>query len=77
MKKSWMSIFMAAAVLSVLADFLLRGGEADGAFWWSHLWGFFTLFGFLGCVAIIVISKMLGHYWLKREESYYNNEYDH
>jgi hypothetical protein len=33
--------------------------------------GFYALFGFIACVAIILISKLLG-YWLKRPEDYYD-----
>ena len=33
--------------------------------------GFYALFGFISCVVIIVISKLLG-YLLKRKEDYYD-----
>ncbi len=33
--------------------------------------GFYALFGFLSCVAIIVVSKLLG-YVLKQREDYYD-----
>jgi hypothetical protein len=46
-------------------------GAQDGEFWWSHLYGFFSLFGFIGCLAIIVFAKLVLGPWLQREENYY------
>jgi hypothetical protein len=33
-------------------------------------WG--SLYGLAACVAIIVVSKLLGHLWLSRPENYYD-----
>ena len=66
-------IFLAFSI-SVLADFLFFGGEGEGHFWQFHFYGFCALFGFLGCIAIIVISKFLGGVWLQREEDYYERK---
>ena len=44
---------------------------------WHGFIGFDIFFGFLGCVAIIVISKFLGSAFIQRKENYYveeNNE---
>ena len=55
-------------------------GETDGA---SHGFststyhiaenvpGFWTLFGFLGCVVLVVVSKSYGHFWVSKREDYY------
>lgn len=40
---------------------------------WSHIPGFFSLFGFLGCVLLIVVVKWLGRHWLERKEDYYDD----
>lgn len=34
--------------------------------------GFWTLFGFLGCVAIILLSKWFGHAGVMTREDYYD-----
>lgn len=34
-------------------------------------WG--SLYGFLSCVAIIVVSKVIGKAWLMRSEDYYES----
>lgn len=40
-------------------------------FLWDKMPALHSLFGFIGCVLIIVVSKALGHYWLMKEEDYY------
>ena len=34
-------------------------------------WG--SLYGFISCVAIIVVSKLIGKVWLMRREDYYDS----
>lgn len=66
---------VAAALLagSVVADFLVpKEGPAS---WWSHR-GFFAWFGLAGCVAIVLLSKLLGRWGLQRGEDYYDAEQD-
>ena len=76
MKRTWIMVFIVALILSFVADLLLKGGHGHGEFPWSHILGFFALFGFVGCVALIVISKLIGHYWLQRKEDYYDRDDD-
>ena len=40
-------------------------------FWWEEIPVFSAIYGFVGCVVIIVASKALGHHWLQKEEDYY------
>ncbi len=40
-------------------------------FWWEEIPAFGAIYGFVGCVIIIVVSKALGHHWLQKEEDYY------
>lgn len=56
---------------SVVADFLGPSKEV------SHVWdykAFFALYGFLGSVVIIYVSRWVGDYWLQRFEDYYEGE---
>ena len=55
-------------------DLWFLGEQGHSAFPWSHVAGFFAVFGFIGCVAIIILSKLLGRFWLQREEDYYRDE---
>jgi hypothetical protein len=41
----------------------------------KHIWdvkAFFVVYGFVGCVVIIFVSKWLGRFWLQRGEDYYD-----
>jgi len=38
---------------------------------WEHLWGFYSIFGFVACVALVLIAKELRKV-LMRPEDYYD-----
>ena len=38
---------------------------------WEHVWGFYGIFGFVACVALVLIAKQLRKV-LKRSEDYYD-----
>lgn len=55
--------------LLVLPDFFVH---KHVLFFPFEAWpGFYAVFGFVSCVAIILVSKLLG-FWLKRKEDYYD-----
>ena len=76
MKRVWLIVFVVALAGSLGVDFWLRSGPEHGAFWWSHIPAFFALFGFIACLVIVAISKLLGRYWLQRKEGYYDSHDD-
>lgn len=76
MKRVWITAFAASLILSALVDFLSQNGEEHGGLLGFHMLGLFALFGFIACVAIVVISKLIGHYWLQRKEDYYDRKND-
>ena len=57
-------------VLLVAADFIIPRHEIH--FFGDKVPGFWSLFGFISCALIIVVSKWLGHHWLMRGEDYYD-----
>jgi len=70
-KRPWQILLGAALVASVAANFLLPLKEP------KHLWeipAFFAVYGFLGCVALILIAKSLGKRLLQRPLHYYDEE---
>jgi len=75
-KRVWVLIFVSMLIIFVLLDFLLVLGHIHIELPWSHIAGFFSLFGFIGCLAIVAVAKLLGHYWLQRKEDYYNKRGD-
>jgi hypothetical protein len=42
-------------------------------FWWEKIPAFDAIFGFLGCILIVLGSKALGHHWLQKGEGYYSD----
>ena len=57
-------------VLLIVADFIIPRHEIH--FFGDKVPGFWSLFGFISCALIIVVSKWLGHHWLVRDEDYYD-----
>ena len=57
-------------VLLIVADFIIPRHEIH--FFGDRIPGFWSLFGFISCALIIVVSKWLGHHWLMRDEDYYD-----
>ena len=76
MKRIWLIVFVALLILSFIVDLLLNSGQGHDEFPWSRILGFFAIFGLISCIAIILISKFLGHYWLQRREDYYDRDDD-
>ena len=65
-------MFYGGLVLSILAGFFVRSYLHPHLFFsWQSLPIFAALYGFVGCVVIILGSKALGHFWLMKKEDYY------
>jgi hypothetical protein len=68
--KGLLAIF-AAFVIAGLAEGVFLDAHDDSGFPWSHIYGFFAFYGFLGSLAIIVVAKYVLAPWLQRPEDYY------
>jgi hypothetical protein len=66
----WTLLGIAAAV-SLAAGFALPHDPAHDA-WWDRIPAFFALYGFIGCLLIIVFAKSLGKLFLRKREDYYD-----
>jgi len=75
-KRKWLVVSLTVLIIFVLLDLFLVNEPGHKVFPWSHLAGFFSLFGFFGCLAIIVVAKLLGRYWLQRGEDHYDKNDD-
>ena len=75
MKRMWIVVFITLFIISVIIDVLRHNnGDQGGGLLGSHMPGIFALFGFIGCVGVIAVSKLIGHYWLQRKEDYYDRK---
>ncbi|MBS3943883.1 MAG: hypothetical protein KGZ42_00160 [Melioribacter sp.] len=58
-------------LISILADFVFLA-DYPNKHWWSYIPAFYIIWGFIGCVGIIYISKWLGKIFLQKKEDYYD-----
>jgi uncharacterized membrane protein len=68
MSRTWSIVLGVVLVASVAMSFVGPSKEAE------HIWdvkAFFAVYGFVGCVVIIYVSKAVGKYWLQRPDAYY------
>jgi predicted tellurium resistance membrane protein TerC len=65
----WIALTL-LTILTLIAEFTIVKHHGDH--WWSHIPGFYILWGFIGCVAIIYLSKWFGKYLIQRDEDYYD-----
>ncbi len=63
-------LFFAFLVFAVAFDFIIE--RHDPHFWGDSVIGFWSIFGFFGCLTLIVVFKGLSHVWLQKEEDYYD-----
>ena len=72
-QKYLFSILYVCLAMSILAGVLVHLFiPSHAAFRWQEIPGFSAIYGFIGCILIIVVSKALGHHWLQKEEDYYD-----
>lgn len=72
--KRWHWISLAALMIASLVLERTAAHDALHVAWWHHVPGFYGWLGFLGCIGIIVGSKLLGRKWLQKDEHYYDGE---
>jgi hypothetical protein len=63
-------VVAAAEIVQQLIQQLFSRHHAE--FWFELIPAWSSLYGFVSCVTIIVVSKSLGKVWLMRREDYYD-----
>ncbi len=61
------------AVLAALVIIDIFVDKAHAHTWIEHYPGFWSLFGFVACVVIIILSKWFGHQGIMTREDYYDD----
>ena len=69
-RKAVKKIAYIALILIIVADFFIPRHEIH--FIGDGITGFWSLFGFVACIVIILISKWIGRLGIMQDENYYN-----
>jgi len=69
-RKTVKKIAYAVLILIFVIDFFIPRHEIH--FFGDGIPGFWSLFGFVACILIILISKWIGHLGIMQDEKYYN-----
>lgn len=64
-------VFFLVLALAVILDFFVYRHGAH--FVGDRIYGFWSIFGLAGCLAMIFACKWLSSVWLKKVEDYYDN----
>ena len=64
----WIALGLVTAI-SIAAQ--VAAPHVEGGHWWDAVPGSYAGYGFVGCAAIVFVSKWLGIYWIQRSEGYY------
>ena len=64
-------LFFLSIVISIGLGFVFRNEHPH--FFWQKLPVFEALFGFIGCMVVVLIAKVLGRFLLQKKEDYYND----
>ena len=69
---TWLWIVL--GVITLISIFAAMNIPYDPAhdYWWNRIPAFNILYGFAGCVLIMLFSKALGKLFLQRKEDYYD-----
>jgi hypothetical protein len=70
-KRWFYACLVVVAVAEIVLPLVFRGSESHFSFENFPAWGSF--YGLISCVAIIVVSKLIGKVWLMRREDYYDD----
>ena len=68
--------WLALGILTVGSLVAERLVHHEHEYWFTGIPGFFVVFGFVGCVAIIFLSKWYGKHGVQRPETYYDEHGD-
>jgi len=68
-KRQRLTLYIGIAAVCLLG-FIFPNAQPH--FWWQKIPVFDAVFGFVGCIVIILFAKTLGHYWLTKNKDYYD-----
>ena len=67
-----LKILLVASIVIVCCLGFLVHPEHEPFYFWEQIPVFEAIIGFIGCIVLIIFSKVLGRYFLERREHYYD-----
>ena len=64
------ALFLACGFLFIMDFIFHRHAEHP----WEALWGFYAVFGFVSCVALVLVAKQMRKILMRQENYYGDNE---
>lgn len=64
-------LLFVSIIVACFLGFLVQP-EHEPYYFWGKIPVFEAIFGFIGCIVLILFSKILGHHFLERQEDYYD-----
>jgi len=73
-KLSSLQIVWASMAIMVVAETVkfVWGHSHEGAPWWHEVPLFYSVYGVVGCMTIVIVSKKFGKWFLQKKEDYYD-----
>lgn len=65
--KKMLKVFYVICVLLVVADFIVHRHIYHD---WENIPAFYALYGFIGCVVLVVVAKEMRKYLMRKEDYY-------
>ncbi|MFT4926574.1 MAG: hypothetical protein ACI8WB_002672 [Phenylobacterium sp.] len=66
--KRLLNVFYGCCVLLFALDFVIHRHVLHS---WENLWGFYPIYGFVGCVVLVLVASWMRTF-LMRDEDYYD-----
>jgi len=64
-------LLLVSIVIVCFLGFLVHPGH-EPHYIWEKIPVFEAIFGFIGCIVLIIFSKVLGRYLLEKQDNYYD-----
>ncbi len=71
--KRLLTIFYAICALLFILDFVIKRKIYHS---WENLWGFYPIYGFIGCVVLVFVASWMRTFLMRPEDYYEKLEQD-
>jgi multisubunit Na+/H+ antiporter MnhB subunit len=72
-QRIWLVVMVIVGLTTLVFELVYRH-EVHAHDVWHTMPLFDLIYGFVGAIVLVWVSKWLGHTWLQREETYYGDE---